>query len=223
MSLLFLFVILALRYGPQLFFEHMVYEVGTRRAPLPLTGHDVARRLLDQNGIGDITVVDEPAEAPAFDDHYDANERTVSLSPAVASARTAVAYAIAAHEVGHAIQHATGSEQFDLLMILKTAGRYVDWLLLPAVALALWDNDRFRTALTVALVAVFGARVLISAAAVPIEWDASFGRGLPALSRAGLLPAGEATTVRWTLFAAATTYIGAAIVAAITAVVLLAT
>ena len=69
-----------------------------------LSGADVARRILDSNGLSDVPVL--PAKAGALSDHYDPRKRTVKLSPAVFDGRSIAATAVAAHEVGHAIQHA---------------------------------------------------------------------------------------------------------------------
>jgi hypothetical protein len=212
MGFLLFLLWLALRFGPQLFFEHMVYEVGKSRPPLSLTGHDVARRLLEDAGITDISVVDEPPEAPAFDDHYDMEKRIVSLSPAVAQARSAVAYAIAAHEVGHALQHASDPQKFDTLVVLKKASVYSTWLLLPVLGLALALPGENSFLLGAVLVFVVGIDLVVRLMSIPFEWDASFGRGLPLLLGTGLLPDSEVPLVRRTLFAAATTYISFALV-----------
>src|SRR4051812_8636062 len=71
-------------------------------AGVGLTGADVARRILDRNGMSDVQIVDVPGE---MTDHYDPRTRTVSLSAHVYHASSISAVSIAAHEVGHAIQH----------------------------------------------------------------------------------------------------------------------
>ncbi len=220
-TFLILFLFLLLDYGPRFFFEYMVYDFGKGRPALPLTGHEVARRLLDAAGVSGVQVVDEPAEAPAFDDHYDPLTGIVSLSPAVAAGRTAAAYAIAAHETGHVLQHASGDQRFDWLMRLKGVTRFIVWGFVAVMAVTLLAADTSPELVSAALIVAIGTLVLVRLLTVPTEWDASFGRGLPALEQAGLLPASERETIWWIMFAAATTYIGAALIAAIAAAMIL--
>lgn len=213
-DLLFLAAVCALHWGPQYFFKLVIEKAGANRPPLPLNGHEVARLLLDQAGLTDVKVEDEPPEAPAFDDHYDPEQRVVALSPSVARRNTVAAYAIAAHEVGHAVQHATGDEGFDSLQSLKQVARYASYsifLALP-IALLLPPGESSRTGGSILLFFVLaitvGTSLLVRFASVSAEWNASFGRGLPALLTSGILPASELPTARRVLFAAASTYIG---------------
>jgi Zn-dependent membrane protease YugP len=170
-----------------------------------LTGADVARRILDSNGLQNVPV--QPSKAGPLSDHYDPRSRGVFLSEAVYSGRSVAATAVAAHEVGHAIQHAKsyvpmtvrsaiwpvaafGSQAWFFILIL---GAFL--ALTPLVNLAL---------------IIFAAVVVFQLVTLPVEFNAS-RRAMAQIRELGLVSDGEAVGARKTLTAAAMTYVAGAL------------
>ena len=107
-----------------------------------------------------------------------------------------------------------------MLLLLKKASVYSTWLLLPVLAFSLAMPGESSFLLGAVIVFVVGIDLVVRLMSIPFEWDASFGRGLPMLKATGLLPPGDQRVVRLTLFAAATTYIGFALVGLLVAAVI---
>lgn len=218
-------MLLGLRYGPQFLFDYVIYDLGKNDPPLPLTGSEVARQLLERAGAGDVKLVELPANAPPFYDHYDVEKRQIALSPAVARSRTVVSYAIAAHEVGHALQYREGDPRVAWVGRLSRLGAWL-YLLLAIVAVPViffpdWFDRNGQQAVLWAIATIVLGDVIIRFGSVGVEWDASFGRALPNLVASGLLPPEHLPRARRVLFAAATTYIGFAIAGALGMLILL--
>ena len=106
------------------------------RLPLPggLTGADVARRMLQENGIYDVQVTHTPGQ---LTDHYNPMDKSVNLSDEVYAGRSVMAAAVAAHECGHAVQHARAYApvilRSRLVPVVSFASRYVQWVLLAGI------------------------------------------------------------------------------------------
>src|SRR5205085_4931355 len=100
--------------------------------PAPLSGAAAARYILDQAGLQDVPI--EPTQGE-LSDHYDPSDRTVHLSAEVYHSRSITAVGIAAHEVGHAIQHARGYLPLVLRNIAVPAARFGPWLFFGLVVL----------------------------------------------------------------------------------------
>jgi Zn-dependent membrane protease YugP len=171
-----------------------------------LTGADVARAILRRNGISDVAV----EEVSGFlSDHYDPRHRVLRLSPNVYRHDSVSAVAVAAHEVGHALQHAQGYAPLAIRSSLVPAaalGSNLAWiLLLIGIVLNV-------TNLVWAGVAVFGAAVLFSIVTLPVEFNAS-SRAMAQLADGGLIEVDEITGARKMLSAAAMTYVAAALMA----------
>lgn len=176
--------------------------------PAPYTGAQVARRMLAQYGLHDVQVTHTPG---ALTDHYNPANRTVNLSDTVYSEATVAAMAVAAHECGHAVQHARGyawlklrSELVPLVNLGSRLGQIVLMLGLLLVAMG--------TGTTVAWVglALFATTTVFALVTLPVEFDAS-RRALAWLESSGLANSamhGQAgTALRW----AAMTYVAAAL------------
>ena len=169
------------------------------------TGADVARQILDSNGLTDVQV--QPSKAGPLSDHYDPRKRGVFLSEPVYAGRSVAATAVAAHEVGHAIQH----QEDYVPMKARTAiwpvaafGSQAWFFILIAGVLFGALN-----LITLALI-VFGAVVVFQLVTLPVEFNAS-RRAAAQLQALGLVNGNEAVGVRKTLTAAAMTYVAGAL------------
>jgi uncharacterized protein len=173
-----------------------------------LTGAEVATRLAAGVGLAGTTV--ETAGEGERGDHYDASSRVIRLSQQIAASRSVGAQAVAAHEVGHAIQHAVGNRGFRLrgaLVPAAIAGHY-GW----AVVLCIGVYAQ-SVGLVVAAFVLFSAVLGFHLVTLPVEFDAS-GRAISMLTEAELLRAEELPVARRLLTAAALTYVAVALAAA---------
>jgi len=176
------------------------------------TGSSLARYLLDHHDLADVGV--EPCEPGQ--DHYDPMARMVRLSPENHQGRSLTAITVAAHEVGHALQHAQRSELFAArIKLVQTASvvqriSAVAMLGLPVIALLSRSPGLSLLVLIVALSGMLMAS-LVHLVTLPVEWDASFGRALPMLHNLDILPESYQPHARRILKAAAFTYVAASI------------
>jgi len=170
-----------------------------------LSGADVARRILDSNGLDKVPV--QPSKAGPLSDHYDPRRRAVFLSEPVFAGRSVAASAVAAHEVGHAIQHAKAYVPMTVRSALWPVASFGSqaWFFLLIAGLVL----QFAGLITVALV-VFGFAVLFQLVTLPVEFNAS-RRAAVQLRELRLVTDGEAVGVHKTLTAAAMTYVAGAL------------
>lgn len=168
------------------------------------TGESIARFLLDRNGLSNVGVV--PVRG-ALSDHYDPRERVVRLSEPVYFGRSVSAMAVAAHETGHAIQHARGYAPFALRSFsvpLASIGSNLGMIIIFAGFLLSF------TQLVWVGIFLFGGTVLFQVITLPVELDAS-SRAKAELDRLGMVSAEERRGVSQVLTAAAMTYVGAAL------------
>ena len=173
------------------------------------TGAQVAQRLLDARGIRDVRV--EPVGG-FLSDHYDPRGRVLRLSPDVHDGRSLAAFGVAAHEAGHAIQHAHGygplafrSAVVKPAMIGSNLGG-----ILCAVGLAMSSASGGANWVLWAGIVLFSFFVVFTLVTLPVEFNAS-SRALEALQSMGIVTATEAGPTRAVLNAAAMTYVAAAI------------
>ncbi|MFK7914593.1 MAG: zinc metallopeptidase [Pseudomonadales bacterium] len=205
------FVVLLAVFGPTLWVRFAMARHSEPLEDMPGTGGELAKHLIERFELGDIKV----EEAPAGNDHFDPQARAVRLSPNNFNGKSITAVAVAAHEVGHAIQFARGEPVFKLraryipkAMKLKRAG-VVLLSLVPFVAIV------FKApALFIGLIAIGIGFQLIGALAylivLPEEWDASFNKALPILVD-DYVPARFEGSIRQVLRAAALTYFAGAL------------
>lgn len=136
-----------------------------------MTGRDVAQRMLHDSGIYDVEIISTPGK---LTDHYNPANRTVNLSPEVYNGRSIAAAAVAAHECGHAVQHARAYSwlQFRSAMvpIVSVASKMVQWLLLIGVMVLAFSQNPTILAIGVA---AFALTTLFSFVTLPVEFDAS--------------------------------------------------
>ncbi len=174
-----------------------------------LSGAEIAEKMLADNGIYDVKVVSTPG---MLTDHYNPANKTVNLSEGVYSQRNASAAAVAAHECGHAVQHAKGYEWLQmrskLVPIVSVASNLSTWMIFGGFILGI--SSGFGYAIALAGVALFGFGTLFSFVTLPVEYDAS-NRALAWLKAKNMVSqqeyAGAEDALKW----AARTYVVAAL------------
>lgn len=136
-----------------------------------LSGKEVAERMLQDNNIYDVQVISVEGE---LTDHYNPSNKTVNLSPDVYNSRSVAAAAVAAHECGHAIQHAKAyawlSLRSSLVPVINVASTLTQWTLFIGVMLLFFTHNPFVLAIGVAALALV---TLFSFITLPVEFDAS--------------------------------------------------
>lgn len=207
-----LVALLALIFGPNLWIRHVLKVHGAERPDLPGTGGEFARHLLDEAKLDGVKV-----EVTGEGDHYDPDARAVRLLPAHHDGRSVAAVAIAAHEVGHAVQHAFGERIFKLRMDLVRNLVWVDRLatailVLVPVVFVLVKSPAIAIVQIGAAVALLAIHVAVHLVTLPVEFDASFGKALPVLEGRRYLSEQDMPAARNVLRAAAFTYVAAALV-----------
>lgn len=183
-------------------------RVGTRSR---LTGAQVAKRILQDNDIHDVTV--EPV-AGALSDHYDPRSKTLRLSEPVYGKSSLAAFGIAAHEVGHAIQHARGYAPLSFRSAWVPMVGFSSNFAWVVLILSLFMGGAHRGGagewLAWAGVGLLGATVVFTLITLPVEFDAS-RRAMITLEGGGYLVGEELDGARKVLGAAAMTYVAAAV------------
>jgi Zn-dependent membrane protease YugP len=171
-----------------------------------MTGAEVARRILDANGLQGVPVQAVPG---ALTDHYDPRKRSVHLSEPVYGAATISSTAVAAHEVGHAIQHARAYFPMKARSALwpVTAFASSTWMFLLLIGAVLGSLN-----MVVFAIALYAAVVLFQLVTLPVEFDAS-RRAAVQLRELGIANPEESTGVRKVLTGAALTYVAGALAA----------
>jgi len=171
-----------------------------------LSGKEVAELMLSNNGITDVRVISVDGQ---LTDHYNPTDKTVNLSPDVYNGRSVAAAAVAAHECGHAIQHAKSyaflQMRSSLVPVVSVASRYVQWVLIAGVILL----QTFPAILLIGVV-MLAITTLFSFITLPVEFDAS-RRALAWLNSTGLTYGESADNARDALKWAALTYVVAAL------------
>lgn len=174
--------------------------------PSGMTGAEVAQKMLNDNGIYDVKVV--PTRG-MLTDHFNPQTKTVALSEAVYSSRSVAAAAVAAHECGHAVQHATGyafiQMRSSLVPIVSFASSIVQWVLLAGVIFI-----ETMPALLWVGIGLFAMTTLFSFVTLPVEINAS-ARAISWLSQTGITDAQTRPMAIDALKWAAYTYVIAAV------------
>ncbi len=177
----------------------------------PFSGADLARYLLDQHQLSAVQV-----ELTKEGDHYDPATRSVRLSASHFSGRSLAAITIAAHEVGHALQHAEADPAFlrrqEMVERSAWGQRVAGWLVVAIPVVTLLEKQP-APALVMLVVGVLTMAVPLVAqfSNLPIEFDASFKRALPMLQKGGWLNRAETLAAQKILRAAAFTYVAQAL------------
>ena len=169
-----------------------------------LAGKEIARIVLDAQGIDGVRI---ERVGGFLSDHYDPGTRTLRLSPGIHDGRSVTAAGVAAHEAGHAIQHAQGYAPMQLRQAMVPAAKLGTslgiWLVVIGAAIGVSGLAKLG-------VVLFGCFVLFTFITLPVELDASF-RAKKALLASGLISGEEARGVSEVLTAAAATYLASAL------------
>ncbi len=180
------------------------------RSSRGISGAEVARAMLSEVGLGGVNI--EYSRRGALSDHYDPRDQTVRLSPDVHDGRTLAALGIAAHEAGHAMQHATGYIWLGMRNAIIPVSRFGSTLAFPLFFIGLiFAGTTGELLMSIGLI-LFGSALVFQIITLPVEYNAS-ARAMAALIDGGYITSREAGGVRQVLNAAALTYLAAALMA----------
>ena len=176
-----------------------------------MSGAEIATQMLQDNGIYDVRVISTPGQ---LTDHYNPTDKTVNLSEAVYNQRNAAAAAVAAHECGHAVQHATAYSMLQLrsqlVPIVNVSSTLSQWLIFGGLILGAAAGLGFGFYIAVIGLILMAVATAFSFITLPVEYDAS-NRALAWLKNKNMLSqqeyAGAEDALKW----AARTYVVAAI------------
>ena len=180
-----------------------------------MTGAQVAQAILDSNGIRDVTI--EPI-AGRLSDHYDPRSKTLRLSEPVYGSNSMAAFGVAAHEVGHAIQHAQGYAPLGFRSAwvpVASSGSGLSMIVLIIAAVLGGASTAIGHTASLIGVLLFATTTVFTLVTLPVEFDAS-KRALAALDSGGLVTSEELNGARKVLNAAAMTYVAAFITSLLT-------
>ena len=209
LGLYFAFLIPPLVFGlaVQAWLKRTVAKNQQQPVSTGLTGAQVARQILDRNGLTEVPV--QRASGGPLSDHYDPRSRSVHLSETVHDGANVTGVAVAAHEVGHAIQHAKAYAPMQirskLFPVVAFASSFWTILLIGGVLLG-------ALGLVQLAILLYAVAVLFHFVTLPVEFDAS-RRANVQLRELGLVTAGEQSGVKSVLNAAALTYVAGALAA----------
>lgn len=176
-----------------------------------MNGRDVAEKMLRDHGINDVKVISTRGQ---LTDHYNPVKKTVNLSEGVYNGYSVAAAAVAAHECGHAVQHAKGyawlNMRSTLVPVVSVASQWVQWVILAGIILI----QTFPSIMLVGII-LFAFTTLFSFITLPVERDAS-KRALVWLNQAGITSSQNHTMAKDALTWAGLTYVAAALASLVT-------
>jgi Zn-dependent membrane protease YugP len=203
-------LLLLLFFAPTLWVKWAMKKHSQTKASMPGSGGELAKHLVKRFGLEGVSV-----ERTEHGDHYDPETKTVRLTESNFSARSLTAVAIAAHEVGHAIQHQQGDPRISARTRLATLANKLArvssamiWAA-PLVGLLLRHPVPLSVTFAIGLSGLI-TRMLLHLVTLPLEWDASFGKALPVLNEGKYVDESDQKAVKQILRAAAFTYVAAA-------------
>lgn len=171
-----------------------------------MTGREAAERLLHANGIYDVTV---QRIAGNLTDHYDPRNKTLNLSDSTYASTSVAAIGVAAHECGHAVQHANGYAPLKIRGSLVPVANFGSTLAWPLILIGFLIQGNASVLLVNLGILLFSAAVLFQIVTLPVEFNAS-SRALKSLETNGILYTEEVADTRKVLRAAALTYVASA-------------
>lgn len=176
-----------------------------------MSGAEIAQKMLTDNGIYDVRVISTPGR---LTDHYNPADKTVNLSEAVYNQRNAAAAAVAAHEVGHAVQHATAYQMLklrsQLVPVVSFSSGMAPWIVVIGIGMGAAAQIGAGFYIAVAGLILMAFATLFSFVTLPVEYDAS-NRALAWLKNKNMLSQQEYDGAEDSLKWAARTYLVAAI------------
>lgn len=171
-----------------------------------MTGKEAAEQILRRNGIYDVQVIHIPGN---LTDHYNPGKKTLGLSNSVYNSSSVAAIGVAAHECGHAVQHAVGYAPLSIRGALVPVANFGSALSWPLILIGLLMNSQMSALLINLGILLFSAAVLFQIVTLPVEFNAS-GRAVKVLESSGMLYPDEVGDVKKVLRAAALTYVASA-------------
>lgn len=171
-----------------------------------ITGREAAERILYMSGITDVRIEHVPGN---LTDHYDPKNKVLRLSDATYNSTSVAALGVAAHECGHAAQHATGYLPLSLRSAFVPVANFGSTIAWPLIILGLIMNSQMSELLLNLGILGFSFAVLFQIITLPVEFNAS-GRALKILGNSGMLYEEEVRSTRKVLTAAALTYVASA-------------
>lgn len=171
-----------------------------------MTGKEAAERILRRNGIYDVQVIHIPGN---LTDHYNPGKKTLGLSDTVYNSSSVAAIGVAAHECGHAVQHAAGYAPLSIRGALVPVANFGSALSWPLILIGLLMNSQMSGLLINLGILLFSAAVLFQIVTLPVEFNAS-SRAVRVLESSGMLYTEEVGDVKKVLRAAALTYVAGA-------------
>ena len=199
--------VVAIIFGPQLWARYTFARHHQPREDFPGTGGELAQHLIDRHALADVQL-----ETTAQGDHYDPITKTVRLTPGYFNGKSLTSIAIAAHEVGHAIQHAENNALFAtrtrLAQVAISAERLglIAMLAIPVIAAITRAPSAGVVMAAIGLSSML-IGTLVNLVTLPVELDASFKKALPILESGNYVSAEDIPAVRQILRAAALTYV----------------
>ena len=206
-----LLILLALIFGPSLWVKFVMKRYSKEKPEMPGTGGELAKHLIERFTLKDVKV-----EVTELGDHYDPVEKKVRLLREHYESKSLTAVAIAAHEVGHAIQDQQGDKRLATrTKMIPVADKVARWSaasisLAPVIGIITRHPMPFSLVLLLGL-SGFIARMMVHAVTLPIEFDASFAKALPVLREGSYVSKSDEVAVNRILRAAALTYVSAAL------------
>lgn len=171
-----------------------------------LAGKEAAEKILRANGIYDVTVRHIPGN---LTDHYDPRNKTLGLSDSTYGSASVAAIGVAAHECGHAVQHATGYAPLKFRGALVPVANFGSALAWPLILIGLVINSNTALLFIDLGILLFSAAVLFQIVTLPVEFNAS-NRAVKVLEKSGMLYPEEVRQTKAVLGAAALTYVASA-------------
>lgn len=208
MFILFIIVLLlVVLIGPQFWANSILKRYSNTREDFPGNGQEFARHLVDQLKLSFVNV-----ESTDAGDHYDPVANSVRLSADNMDNRSLTAVVVAAHEVGHAMQHATNYRPFFWRIKLVVWASFAEklgsglMLAIPIVGLLSRSPVASGIVMVMGLMTMMTA-VLVHIVTLPVEWNASFSRALPLLEKGQYLSTDDMKAAKKILLACALTYL----------------
>jgi Zn-dependent membrane protease YugP len=204
-------IVLALIFGPSLWVKFVMSRYSSQLPEIAGTGGELAKHLIERFSLKDVKV-----EITEQGDHYDPIEKKVRLVREHYESKSLTAIAIAAHEVGHAIQDQQGDKRLaSRTKMIPIANMVARWSVViislsPIIGIITRHPMPFSVLLFLGL-SGFIARMMIHAVTLPIEYDASFSKALPILREGNYISQDNEKAVSRILNAAALTYVSAAL------------
>ena len=177
-----------------------------------MSGYEIAIKMLQDNGIYDVQVISVPGK---LTDHYNPSNKTVNLSPEVYNGRNAAAAAVASHECGHAVQHATAYSMLEfrsaMVPMQNVSAKIINIMFFAMFGFSMFMPQLFSWEIALyVIIGCYGVFTLFAFVTLPVEFDAS-NRALAWIGQAGIVTEKEHEQSKDALKWAAMTYVVAAL------------